>query len=505
MDNTLGQYRGVDITKGSDVTAQIKAIDEKYGNTFTNGAITPLSMQTEYPLNIPSTQPSTQGLNALMGVANNSVATAMANTNNKTITGTNSDIISLINKFGTRAEATAQAEADAKLAEKKALSDSLENQILQADQAHKKEIDALYGTGTRAFSIPAITESNRLYASQAADRAIAYSIANRDYNSAAEAVQRKIDAEFEGYKDQIVFLQNVIAENKRLSDVDRIALEHKNRMEEANYSTSKALEEYLGKAKLDAAFKDPSMAGKFMGIKSLDELSNIYSSMVTSYQPSEKVAGLMGTMNLLDEIEKNAALNTRVGTNIFSRKPIGFLGRVGAGLATAPAGAAAGAAAGAPFAGIGAIPGAIFGGIAGFAKGALKGTVDDVTGAGQAFAGSVHQLTSQSTLNQLLELKAAGGTLGALSDQERIMLQNAATKLNDWEIKTGSGENRIGTGVWNIDEKNFLKELNTLKTLTRSAIERAGGYTDLTQEDYQQIQGLIGSSYGGFDAANYYR
>jgi hypothetical protein len=93
-----------------------------------------------------------------------------------------------------------------------------------------------------------------------------------------------------------------------------------------------------------------------------------------------------------------------------------------------------------------------------------------LTGAKQSFVASVHQLINQQTLNQLLNLKAEGGTLGALSDSEGNLLRSAATKLSDWEIKDSKGN---GTGNFNIDEKSFLNELNTIKTLTQRAITRA--------------------------------
>jgi hypothetical protein len=96
--------------------------------------------------------------------------------------------------------------------------------------------------------------------------------------------------------------------------------------------------------------------------------------------------------------------------------------------------------------------------------------INKLTGAQQEFVGGVHQLVSKETLDSLLNLKKAGGTLGALSDQERIMLQNSATKISDWEKKDKNG---VGKGVWDISESAFKKELQTLKTLTQRAITGA--------------------------------
>ena len=89
------------------------------------------------------------------------------------------------------------------------------------------------------------------------------------------------------------------------------------------------------------------------------------------------------------------------------------------------------------------------------------GAVGDAFGQGQDFAATVQQLTNQDTLNKLLELKAAGGTLGAVSEKELDLLQKSASKINAWEVKN---KNQIGKGEWNISEKLFKEELgNVLK------------------------------------------
>ena len=93
------------------------------------------------------------------------------------------------------------------------------------------------------------------------------------------------------------------------------------------------------------------------------------------------------------------------------------------------------------------------------------------TGSRQNFVATVKQLVSKETLDTLTNLKAQGGTLGALSDQERVMLQNAATKIGNWEIKDGVE----GSGYYNANESDFKKELETIKNLTERALVKAGG------------------------------
>ena len=107
------------------------------------------------------------------------------------------------------------------------------------------------------------------------------------------------------------------------------------------------------------------------------------------------------------------------------------------------------------------------------------------TGGRQNFVAGVKQLTSRETLDILINLKSKGGTLGALSDQERIMLQNAATKIGNWEMKTDG----VGNGFYNVDEGSFKKELNTLKLLAERALKNAEVSTQniITAPDGSQV------------------
>ena len=90
----------------------------------------------------------------------------------------------------------------------------------------------------------------------------------------------------------------------------------------------------------------------------------------------------------------------------------------------------------------------------------------------QDFAAGVNQLISKDTMDVLLNLKKQGGTLGALSDQERILLQSAASKVGTWMVRDKNGN---PTGKFAISEDLFKKELQTIRDLTQSALQRAGG------------------------------
>lgn len=125
--------------------------------------------------------------------------------------------------------------------------------------------------------------------------------------------------------------------------------------------------------------------------------------------------------------------------------------------------------------------------------GATKFTRVDLnpfTGAKENFISGVQQLTSQDTLNTLIELKKAGGTLGALSNEERIMLKNAATKISNWEIPNKKGK-IVG---YDIDQKAFKKELEKLKSLANTAVTNSIIPINRTTEDGASwIQNVDGS------------
>lgn len=165
----------------------------------------------------------------------------------------------------------------------------------------------------------------------------------------------------------------------------------------------------------------------------------------------------------IDILKDHSGMGARVGPSILGRGAKGIKGR----LISGAAGAAAGAAAGLPFSGVGAIPGALIGG----ALGALKGTPTEITGKGQSFAGSVQKIQKTLTLENLIAAKEKGATFGALSDTEIKLLADAASKLSNWEIVDDKGR---GTGYWNIDEKSFQREMDTIRQYYELDLARKG-------------------------------
>lgn len=141
---------------------------------------------------------------------------------------------------------------------------------------------------------------------------------------------------------------------------------------------------------------------------------------------------LQGKIDLIDKISSHPGLDSRVGPGVLSR---GFFG------------------------------------------------IFDAFGAGDSFAGDVHLLTSSETLQNLIDAKSRGATFGALSNQELGLLIESATKIGGWEKKDKNG---IGTGVWDVSEKDFRVELDRIKKL---AIKAQQGFLDdiISQEDESEL------------------
>jgi len=124
-----------------------------------------------------------------------------------------------------------------------------------------------------------------------------------------------------------------------------------------------------------------------------------------------------------------------------------------------------------------------FGGAVGIGPGIVRTAAPWNMGAKQDFIAGVEQLISKDTLDTLINLKKAGGTLGALSDQERIMLQNAASKISTWKLTDDKGK---VTG-YKISEDLFKKELENIKALSQKALNEANADagTQTLQQYYQ--------------------
>ncbi len=94
-----------------------------------------------------------------------------------------------------------------------------------------------------------------------------------------------------------------------------------------------------------------------------------------------------------------------------------------------------------------------------------------LTGKQQNFLAGVNQIKDQLTLDSLTKAKQNGATFGALSDGERGILANSASKLGSWEVKDKAGN---VTG-YNASPKDFTAELNKINNYAKLDFVKKGG------------------------------
>lgn len=370
-------------------------------------------------------------------------------------TGLMGRLQSSLSKLGTKGARELQLNNEQGITQKEQNIQNSYNEIIQKQQNYRDAAIQLAGNGGTQEAL--MGRQGRLRREEAIDiggKTATLQVMQGNLQLAKDTIARTLDLEFKPIEQDIENTKTFLDLNfkfldradKKQAQAQQLALENQ-KMAMDDYKSYK-------KTLLDDAIKNnTSKVSAILQAGSMKDLSDIFGSSLNDPNApvSEKVESLQNTLNLINNISDSDGLNSRVGPNALVRK---FL------------------------------------------------AVRDAFGAGDAFAGSVHQLSSQETLNQLINLKAQGGTLGALSDQERIMLQNAATKINAWEKKDKNGN---GTGVWDIRESDFKNELSRLKTLTNTALQRAGWIpSTLSGNDLQEINTLLQAP-GNFMPVNYYQ
>jgi hypothetical protein len=213
------------------------------------------------------------------------------------------------------------------------------------------------------------------------------------------------------------------------------------------------LDQVLKKAQIQRQYRETQLLGEPTPAETKATAQAIKEAKSSIPVMNDKI----DTINIL---KNHSGLSSRVGTSIQSRTPQGILGTLGK----------ASTIVGLP---------------------SLLGDAGaKISGSGQDFAGGVHKLVGGLTLQSLIDAKARGATFGALSEGELNILANSASAINDWEIKDDKGK---GTGVWNIDEKSFKKELETIENLTRRALLLSQG-TQFTSDEQNVLDEMYGQS-----------
>lgn len=350
------------------------------------------------------------------------------------------------------------------------------NQLEQEKRAleiRKRDLLSSGGFESRAQAENAYSAEENKSLQRQADIAILGNAAMGRYNFALTEAKRKVDLELKPFEDELALKKQQYEDNKdMLTTAEKAKLTALYAQEAAdldvtrkdkiaantmyvNALQSRAPQSLISEAKaiIDRGGSSSEVA-RVLGNYSMSQadkldmqlkqaqISKIYSDINTpkeetptqakERQDKEKIAAqkaaqipiIKEKIDLVNKLKDHAGLNTRVGPSAIGLPTRTFLG------------------------------------------------VGDAFGQGQDFAASVQQLTNQDTLTTLLDLKKSGGTLGAVSEKELDLLQKAASKINAWEVKDKNG---VGKGQWNVSEKKFKEELDTVLKSSEALYQSLGG------------------------------
>ena len=287
--------------------------------------------------------------------------------------------------------------------------------------------------------------------------------------------QRKIDAVYEfASKEQQAKLDAKKVEEQRKWEEKQSEIEYERDVEMRKLDAM--LEASDPSAILDRAIKQAQLA-KIQKETSLLEEPDPKEIKKTEEAIKDAKASIVAARDKVSEIDslkEDSGMDSRVGATFFSRIPTGdgFWGTIGKGVKTL-------------------IKGATSLGI-----GTGRDIKDALTEEGSDFAAKVHRLVAGLSLDSLIEAKSRGATFGALSEGELSMLANAASSINDWEIKDKNGK---GIGVWDINQASFKAELDRIKELTNRAILFSEGTILDTEE-----QSILNEVYNTADPSSWY-
>lgn len=482
-----------------------KRIDIGTGREYVNKPITTDQLQPAQPFNLdlPTPKVPTSGLeSSITGSveaykAQGEQERALREETQKTaktdlktqvneIMGLNEEIGNVDNTVDRREEDNARKEADRYTGE------------IEAEQlASRRKIESLQRNNPQGMSAGAIQdEVNRFERdslSRQADLAILQNSALRNYTTAKDIADREVQNKLEPLKIKLENLKFFYQENKELfNKEDERLYNEKIKSEERAYEKEEKTSQAISDLSITAlqGGAPASVVAKIRASKTVEEAYGFAGKYGISLDDKIKQAQLnklnadggseaptIKTINGVDMQWDGSKWVTPTGGNVSGdvteilsledkiKKIDGIINNKGLAQSVGTTG--------------------LFG-----RGGTLK------PGQKQNFIADVQQLISQETLDTLINLKAQGGTLGALSDQERIMLQNAATKIGFWKKEDKNGK-VVG---YQANEKDFKAELKTIKMLTQRAYDKATGGT----ENYlNSIEELLQETINPYTQAGY--
>lgn len=328
-----------------------------------------------------------------------------------------SRITGLIEQQGKRGERETALQEEFGLTAKQEQLNKINAQALEVDRAYEKQIRELRknaeGKTTGALNNQ-INQVSRARNEELADIGIQQAVAQGSVDSALNIIKTKVDAEFEPIANQIDSLKTYYSLYQNdLSDSEKMQLESSIAQQEAEY---KAGYENSALQQSASVWQQMVDAGNVEWKDVPQDVIPYMNATAKSKYTSEIIDPLIDKASQISGLLTNTGISGAVGANVLSR--------------ISP----------------------------------LKG----ISGKTADFISKVEQLTSQETLDTLINLKAKGGTLGALSDDELAMLKSSASTIASRAIQ------KDGRVVgYEMSESSFKEELKRLETVTNRALLKA--------------------------------
>lgn len=345
--------------------------------------------------------------------------------------------------------------------EKKAASDKAYKDIQSSRAAQMAEIKALDSQPiTLADKAQRTNDINNKYAYINAQQSLTYDIANKDYTSAKQSIDDLAQLKTEAYAPYISYYSQLASNSQGIFNKAELDILNNKRDE---YKTLQTQETQNIKDNGEAMIKYNSLGA---GITTND----------TAEQRAQKIASVGGELGY--EIAKKGPKGTEAPT-IKSINGVDMQWNPGTGKWETITATGAG----------GTLPQAqaqgnidsittllsdknIRSAVGPTWLGRFVGKgFDSATGGRQNFIAGVEQLTSQLSLDSLIQAKAKGATFGALSEGELRLLSNSATKLSKWAITDDNGKVK----GYSASEKDFKAELDKINNYAKLDYILKGG------------------------------
>lgn len=453
-------------------------------------AINAAQLTPKSPIAIPVIQPTNtaQSISTLAdGVKQTALAEQLkadelakqtaANTSKSDLANTVNDIL------GIQSSRT-QAETAAGLQGKSQTLVNATNQLEASQRAQTNEIRAIQSNSglTKEQAAQQTQEINRRYAFEQADLALVQSAANRDYATAQSLVDRKIELQLEPLKTKLDYYKELNATDRSAyTEAQKRTLDNIQLEAQKEYNNSQENKKQI--KDLIASAIDSRQPELVTELGKLDPNSTTFNQDVGLVASKIKKASDPIFRTLSDGrdvmLDKNGNIIKVIDTPTTKEQkdlliaqekakdsiPV-IQGKISI-INDAIKSLTDGIIFAAPARGaVGPNPLARF------------SSTDIFTGATSDFIANVEQVTSKEVLKTLTDLKAAGGTLGALSEKELAILQSASSKIGTWRILDKNGQ---VTG-YKTTEELMKKELNKIKLLSEQAILKASG-SNLSNKD----------------------